>query len=392
MSPCIAQACAESVLLSSPESTPELIQQSTFAPFVAARTAGGLKSLADRARERRNGGVKQQQRNGLAVVVEEEGGRGVQDNTSNAFKPSSSPPRGPRAQRRTSLPALRLPPPPSNLARSFNRGQPPVPMSASLPPSPPESPSVFNWSLPSPGIVSPLSAHSHLTPSTLARAPWTEIVFPRDLAEANSRAASPPYSDEDDGSEEGSCTTPTSITSFGNVHDKDGGGYLGLVIPRIEVLPVPQRRAPIPPKVTVNGKPTLSSVPRMPFAAAPVPARRRSSAPSLEQIKAHVASKPSVVRRSTAPSLTFTAPGSESTTTTTTTSRLPSFLLARRAKKTQEENQPSVVAPSVVVPVFTVTPPPQERGEGGRKVMALLERRSSGGGAPRVTVEPKVWV
>lgn len=96
MSPSIAFACAESVLLSSPESTPELFQQPTFAaPVLASRTAGGLKSLADRARERRkSGGVKQQQaggRNTLAVVVEEEG-RGVQDNTSSKSDPSSPPP------------------------------------------------------------------------------------------------------------------------------------------------------------------------------------------------------------------------------------------------------------------------------------------------------------
>lgn len=210
MSPPIAFACAESVLLSSPESTPELFQQPTFAaPVLAARTAGGLKSLADRARERRkSGGVKQQQHAGggntLAVVVEEEG-RGAQDNTSSeysdslhillppffefhesrwdtrstffsplytsnieltpwslpsslpfppAFKPSSS--RVSRAHRRTSLPALQLPPSSLSSRSSFARGQPPLPMSASFPPSPPESPSVYNWTLP----VRPLPSFS----------------------------------------------------------------------------------------------------------------------------------------------------------------------------------------------------------------------------------------
>lgn len=254
----------------------------------------------------------------------------------------------------------------------------------------------------SPGIVSPLSAYSHLTPSSLSRAPWTEIVFPADLAAENGRR-SPTDSDGDDTSEEGACTTPTSMTEFGSVQDKDSnGGYLALVIPKIEVLPVPHRRAPLPPTVVLNGKSVTSAAAvKGPFAGAnAIPGRRRSSLPTLEQITARMAAKdggkPGLARRSTAPDLSMPAPTVKAPAAT---SRLPSFLLARGAKAQATENvKPAPAAPVVAekpafeVPVFTVTPP-QERGEGGRRVLAVLNRRASGG-APKVVVhEPaKVWV
>lgn len=256
--------------------------------------------------------------------------------------------------------------------------------------------------------MSPLSAYSHLTPSSLSRAPWTEIVFPRDLAAENGRA-SPDYSDGDDTSEEGACTTPTSMTTFGSVQDKDTtGGYVALVIPKMEVLPVPQRRAPLPPKVVLNGKsiPSPTNSTKAAFAGLPAAGgRRRSSLPTLEQITARMSAKeggkPNIVRRSTAPNAPSLSPaGTPSSGSNTTTSRLPSFLLARGATmKAAEENvQPaSAVAivvdkPTFEVPVFTVTPP-QERGEGGRKVLAVLNRRTSGGAPKIVAQEPtKLWV
>lgn len=57
--------------MSSPDGTPELVQASFAGPTLQGSTSG-LRSLADRARERRYAGLAQQQ-GGLPAVLEEEG-------------------------------------------------------------------------------------------------------------------------------------------------------------------------------------------------------------------------------------------------------------------------------------------------------------------------------
>lgn len=59
---------------------------------------------------------------------------------------------------------------------------PPSPTAANLPKTPPESPAIFHYTLPSPGLVSPLALFeslndsSHMGPFTYSRDPWVEQV------------------------------------------------------------------------------------------------------------------------------------------------------------------------------------------------------------------------
>jgi len=55
--------------------------------------------------------------------------------------------------------------------------QPPCPSAATLPKTPPDSPAVFHYTLPSPGLVSPLALFESLNGnSTVSRQPWVEQV------------------------------------------------------------------------------------------------------------------------------------------------------------------------------------------------------------------------
>jgi len=54
--------------------------------------------------------------------------------------------------------------------------EPPSPSAAYEPKTPPESPAIFNYSLPSPGLISPLAMYEHLEEECITSNPWTEQV------------------------------------------------------------------------------------------------------------------------------------------------------------------------------------------------------------------------
>ena len=54
--------------------------------------------------------------------------------------------------------------------------EPPCPSVAYEPKTPPDSPAIFNYSLPSPGLVSPLVMYEHLEDECVTSKPWTEQV------------------------------------------------------------------------------------------------------------------------------------------------------------------------------------------------------------------------
>ena len=56
--------------------------------------------------------------------------------------------------------------------------EPPCPSAAYEPKTPPDSPAIFNYSLPSPGLVSPLEMYEYLEEECITSRPWTEqVVF-----------------------------------------------------------------------------------------------------------------------------------------------------------------------------------------------------------------------
>jgi hypothetical protein len=54
--------------------------------------------------------------------------------------------------------------------------EPPCPAAAYEPKTPPDSPAIYNYSLPSPGLVSPLAMYEYLEEECLTSQPWTEQV------------------------------------------------------------------------------------------------------------------------------------------------------------------------------------------------------------------------
>jgi hypothetical protein len=54
--------------------------------------------------------------------------------------------------------------------------EPPCPSAAYEPKTPPDSPAIFNYSLPSPGLVSPLKMYEYLEDECVTSQPWTEQV------------------------------------------------------------------------------------------------------------------------------------------------------------------------------------------------------------------------
>lgn len=54
--------------------------------------------------------------------------------------------------------------------------EPPCPSAAYEPKTPPDSPAIFNYSLPSPGLISPLAMYEHLEEGCVTSQPWTEQV------------------------------------------------------------------------------------------------------------------------------------------------------------------------------------------------------------------------
>ncbi|KAF9650673.1 hypothetical protein BDM02DRAFT_3092649 [Thelephora ganbajun] len=54
--------------------------------------------------------------------------------------------------------------------------EPPCPSAAYEPKTPPDSPAIFNYSLPSPGLVSPLAMYEYLEEECVTSQPWTEQV------------------------------------------------------------------------------------------------------------------------------------------------------------------------------------------------------------------------
>ena len=54
--------------------------------------------------------------------------------------------------------------------------EPPSPSAAHEPKTPPDSPAIYNYSLPSPGLVSPLAMYEHLEEECITSHPWTEQV------------------------------------------------------------------------------------------------------------------------------------------------------------------------------------------------------------------------
>jgi len=62
--------------------------------------------------------------------------------------------------------------------------EPPSPSAAYEPKTPPDSPAIYNYSLPSPGLVSPLAMYEYLEEECVTSNPWTEQVDFR-LPESN---------------------------------------------------------------------------------------------------------------------------------------------------------------------------------------------------------------
>lgn len=54
--------------------------------------------------------------------------------------------------------------------------EPPCPSAAYEPKTPPDSPAIFNYTLPSPGLVSPLAMYEYLEEECVTSNPWTEQV------------------------------------------------------------------------------------------------------------------------------------------------------------------------------------------------------------------------
>ena len=54
--------------------------------------------------------------------------------------------------------------------------EPPSPSAAYEPKTPPDSPAIFNYSLPSPGLISPLAMYEYLEDECVTSKPWTEQV------------------------------------------------------------------------------------------------------------------------------------------------------------------------------------------------------------------------
>jgi hypothetical protein len=55
--------------------------------------------------------------------------------------------------------------------------EPPCPSAAYEPKTPPDSPAIFNYSLPSPGLISPLTMYEYLEEECVTSNPWTEQVI-----------------------------------------------------------------------------------------------------------------------------------------------------------------------------------------------------------------------
>jgi len=55
--------------------------------------------------------------------------------------------------------------------------EPPSPSAAYEPKTPPDSPAIFNYSLPSPGLISPLAMYEYLEDECVTSKPWTEQVY-----------------------------------------------------------------------------------------------------------------------------------------------------------------------------------------------------------------------
>lgn len=71
--------------------------------------------------------------------------------------------------------------------------EPPCPSAACEPMTPPDSPAIFNYSLPSPGLVSPLAMYENLEGECVTSQPWTEQVdFRLPKSAVRSKSSHPP--------------------------------------------------------------------------------------------------------------------------------------------------------------------------------------------------------
>lgn len=226
-------------------------------------------------------------------------------------------------------------------------------------------------------------------------------------------------SDDDEGSDSGSCCTPLSASTFSShdgmgdfqarlfrTEEEDGEEDQMTDLANTSSFAVLKRRtSPISPVPIVSSVSLARkeypgrgdrNLPLSKPAALPFNNKRHFSLPSLAQIQRRVASHqqrqdhPAVPLRSysdsdvpIAPTISITTPEDETKVPffhecSNPTSRLPPFLLARRQQQQQDEQQSvlskpdtSFVQPRIVVPTFTVTPPP-ERAEGSRRVREML--------------------
>jgi hypothetical protein len=74
--------------------------------------------------------------------------------------------------------------------------EPPSPSAAYEPKTPPDSPAIFNYSLPSPGLVSPLEMYEKLEEECVTSKPWTEQVdfrLPRSAAQLKPSCPTPTF-------------------------------------------------------------------------------------------------------------------------------------------------------------------------------------------------------
>jgi hypothetical protein len=74
--------------------------------------------------------------------------------------------------------------------------EPPSPSAACEPKTPPDSPAIFNYSLPSPGLVSPLEMYEKLEEECVTSKPWTEQVnfrLPRSAVQPKLGCAVPAF-------------------------------------------------------------------------------------------------------------------------------------------------------------------------------------------------------
>ncbi|CED84633.1 hypothetical protein [Phaffia rhodozyma] len=429
----LAETCAEAVLYSSPDLSPELFYTPCFQTPSPSEKAAQKSAQRERARRRET--ICNTPSWGLSSVQEEADSDSTPEDDQFQFRFQSAVRLRPR--RVSSSPkALHLSPShmvPSRSTQVNPTLSSPVPLAFSF------SPSENNRDLRSGGLTGSVVASHDMSPHFSSRQQHS-ISEEEEVPGMTIHSGS----DEDDGSDSGSCMTPIGASTFGAqstlVQAEDDGEIEGdqtVELGRRPCFAILKRRisstknnapAQLPhpmagPLKSIFGVGASRNLPSSGPAVRPFDDKRHFSLPSLAQIQRrvayhqsnhqhhqqrqkHSANKHLPVRRSSdpeaivtqflAPSISVTTPEEETTsyfdhTPISVSSRLPPFLLARRQRE-QQEDQKTVTPPralidlpelvstppttmrvdQLIVPTLTITPPP-EREESSRLVRQVME-------------------